>query len=45
MTSYNNKERAYAAPSIKVFRLDTRQRLLSGSPLPIDDEDTTDNQW
>ena len=37
MTSNNNKKRAYA----KVFQLDTRQHLLSGSPLPIDNEDTT----
>ncbi len=41
MTSNNNKKRAYAKPSIKVFQLDTRQHLLSGSPLPIDNEDTT----
>ena len=41
MTSNNNKKRAYAKPSIKVFQLDTRQHLLSGSPLPIDNENTT----
>ena len=45
MTSDNNNNRVYATPSIKVFRLDTRQRLLSGSPLPIDEDDTTDKQW
>ncbi len=45
MTSDNNKNRAYETPSIKVIRLDSRQRLLSGSPLPIDEDDTTDKQW
>lgn len=44
MTSDNNN-RAYVTPSIKVFQLDSRQRLLSGSPLPIDEDDTTDKQW
>lgn len=44
MTSDNNN-RFYTKPSIKVFQLDTRQRLLSGSPLPIDEDDTTDKQW
>ena len=44
MTSDNNN-RAYVKPSINVFRLDSRQRLLSGSPLPIDEDDTTDKQW
>ena len=41
----NNNNRVYATPSINVFRLDSRQRLLSGSPLPIDEDDTTDKQW
>ena len=41
MTSNNNKKRAYAKPSINVFQLDTCQHLLSGSPLPIDNEDMT----
>ncbi len=44
MTSDNNNH-FYVKPSIKVIRLDTRQRLLSGSPLPIDEDDTTDKQW
>lgn len=45
MTPSDNKHRTYAKPSTKVILLDSRQRLLSGSPLPIDEDDTTDKQW